>query len=187
MRIHNGHNAVISISDSEINPRAGDFYELRQDWEGENTFELYLPMKPELVSRPNNLYAITRGPLVYSLSPGERWVQINKETPYHEYPHCDYEVYPTTPWNYGLCLDPGNIEERIKFKEAPIGNLPFSPSGAPTFALVRGKKIDWKTENKSAAPIPGMEWIDDTEETLKLIPYGCTNLRITEMPVLKCE
>jgi hypothetical protein len=180
-------NAVISISNREINPGAGEFYELRQDWDGENTFKPHLPMKPELVSRSNNLYAIIRGPLVYSLSPGERWVRINNEKPYHEYPCYDYEIYPTTPWNYGLYLDPEKIEEEIEFKETPIGDLPFSPSGAPIFTLVRGKKIDWKMENKSAAPIPGMEWIEDTEETLKLIPYGCTNLRITEMPILKHE
>jgi hypothetical protein len=39
-------------------------------------------------------------------------------------------------------------------------------------------------ERGAAKPYPGMEWISPQVEQLRLIPYGCTNLRMTEMPIL---
>ena len=44
--------------------------------------------------------AVERGPLVYSLKIGESWHRIKQTGP-----AADWEVYPTTPWNYGLVLD----------------------------------------------------------------------------------
>lgn len=176
--------AVIVSGNSSISPKPGEFYRLQQKWSGETAFTLHLPLKMKLASRPNNLFAVTSGPLVYSLAVGERWVQISEGMPGHEFPHCDYEIYPTTPWNYGLCLDPSAPEAGIILEELPIGDCPFSPSGAPIIANVPGRRIDWVTENGSAAPIPGMTWKADERETLRLIPYGCTNLRVTEMPIL---
>ena len=34
---------------------------------------------------------------------GEERIKIRGESP-----HCDYEIRPTTPWNYGLALDMKN-------------------------------------------------------------------------------
>jgi hypothetical protein len=160
------------------------FYPLKRKWQGETCFTLRLPMKPQLIPRPNGLYAIVRGPLVYSLPIGERWVQINENVPGREFPHCDYEIYPTTPWNYGLCLNKDDIQAGLVFEERPIGDYPFSPEGAPVMARIKGKKIDWSMEDGVASPYPSMKWVADEIEDLYLIPYGCTNLRMTEMPLL---
>lgn len=178
-------DAVIELDDSSISPQKGAFYKLSRSWSGETVFTLRLPMKPQLVQRPNDLYAITRGPLVYSLAIGERWVRINEDVPGHEFPHCDYEIYPTTPWNYGFYLSKTDPESGLVFEEHPIGDCPFSPEGAPVSVRVPGRKVDWSKEGNSAAPFPAMSWIADETETLKLIPYGCTNLRLTELPWIK--
>jgi len=178
-------NAEIKIDDSCISPQKGVFYKLNRRWTGETVFTLHLPMKPQLVERPNNLYAILRGPLVYSLAIGERWVRINEDVPGHEFPHCDYEIYPTTPWNYGFYLNKSNPESELAFEEHPIGDCPFSPEGAPVSVRVPGRKVDWGMEGKSAAPYPAMKWTADETEMLKFIPYGCTNLRLTELPWIK--
>jgi hypothetical protein len=159
------------------------YYCLRRKWSGETSFTLRFPMIINIEPRPNNLYAVTRGPLVYSLAIGEKWVRINEDIPGREPPHCDYEVYPVTPWNYGLCIDIDNPEKSIVFEEHEVGDCPFSPEGAPVVAYVYGKKIDWSKENGVALPYPEMKWISDEKEKLKLIPYGCTNLRMTEMPI----
>lgn len=178
------NNAYLELGERQIKVKNGDFYPLKSKWTGETAFTLHLPMEIRIESRPNNLYAITRGPLVYSLELGEKWVQINEDIPGREFPHCDYEIYPTTPWNYGLCIDKDNPELDLTFEEKPIGMCPFSPEGAPIIAYVCGKKVDWSKEKGAATPFPEMKWVSDEKEKLKLIPYGCTNLRITEMPFI---
>ena len=163
----------------------GGFHRLDRVWEGETILTLNLPSRILLKPRPGNMYAVVRGPLVYSLAIGERWERIDSELPYHEAPHCDYEVYPTTPWNYALCLSKDHLEKEAEFMEYPVTKIPFSPDGAPVCVKVHGKRIDWPLIQGSAAPYPPMTGISDTVEELRLIPYGCTNLRLTEMPLLQ--
>jgi hypothetical protein len=178
--------ATLTLEGRSTPAASGGYFRLRNKWAGTTTFTLQLPMKPVIVSRPNELYAVTRGPLVYSLPIGERWEQTNCDVAGREHPHCDYEVFPTTPWNYGLCLLQGQSEPNIRFEERPIGeHAVFSPEGAPVVAHVSGKKVDWSLENGSASPAPRMQWVSDEAEELTLIPYGCTNLRLTEMPLVK--
>lgn len=177
--------ASLQLDGSEQPVTPGTFHRLERNWSGKTCFTLHLPMQPQVEARPNQLYAVVRGPLVYALPIGERWVRINEDMPGHEFPHCDYEVYPTTSWNYGLSLDTANPAGRFTLEERPLGDCPFSPAGAPVALRVKGRKVDWSMENQWAAPIPGMAWVAEEEEELRLIPYGCTNLRITEMPLVK--
>lgn len=181
-------SASLKIAGEDLAITDDGFVPVQREWTGTTTVTLQLPMRAELVERPNDLYAIVRGPLVYALPIEERWVQINQDIPGREFPHCDYELYPTSAWNYGLslgtALNGGRLDEHIIFEERPVSDRPFSPEGAPIVARVKGRKVDWPTENGSAAPVPRMEWVADEEESLRLIPYGCTNLRLTEMPLL---
>jgi uncharacterized protein len=162
----------------------GGYYALKRVWDGRTEFILTLPMKPAIVERPNGLVALTRGPLVYSLAVGEQWARTNCDVPGREHPHCDYELYPTTPWNYGLCIDETDPEFGLRFEErGQRGDVPvFSPEGAPVVARIAGRKVDWPMENGCASAVPRMQWVAEETETLTLIPYGCTNLRLTEMP-----
>jgi hypothetical protein len=73
------------------------------------------------------------------------------------------------------------IHEIIKETCLPHGTMPFSPAGAPIKAKVKGSKVDWPMVNGSASPSPAMNWVSEEVEELTLIPYGCTNLRLTEM------
>jgi hypothetical protein len=177
-------DAELEIDGEIVSLESNGFHRLQRRWDKETSFTLRLPMFAKLVARPNNLYAITRGPLVYSLLIGERWERINQDVPGREEPHCDYEVYPTTPWSYGLCVEKDNLEASISFVERIVGNCPFSPEGAPVIARVHGKRVDWPIQNGAALPVPRLDWISDNVEELTLIPYGCTNLRLTEMPIV---
>lgn len=176
--------AVFIQEDGYKKIRQGGVYPVNRIWEGETKVTLKLPMKIKLEARPNNLAAITRGPLVYSLPIGEKWVQINKDLEGREFPHCDYEVFPSTPWNYGLRIAEADLEGGIIIRNHEVGAVPFSPEGAPVSLAVKGSKIDWRSENGVATQVPDMTWISEAIEELTLIPYGCTNLRMTEMPIL---
>lgn len=177
-------NPTLKLNDEVIEIKDKGFYRFEKSWENETCFTLKLPMSFNLAARPNNLYAVTRGPLVYSLLIGEKWQQINKDLPGRQFPHCDYEIYPITGWNYGLIIDKETMENSIGLSEKPIGKIPFSPEGPPVEVHIKGKKVDWALKDGVASSSPDLAWISEEKEDLTLIPYGCTNIRMTEMPVV---
>jgi hypothetical protein len=129
----------------------------------------------------NESVAIERGPLVYALKIGAEWRKM-KDNPQF----ADWEVYPTTPWNYALAIDRSRPDQSVVFEERPIGSPPFSVDGAPMMATVKGRRVPgWTLEKGAAAPPPASPIASAARlEDLILIPYGCTDLRITEFPVL---
>ena len=115
----------------------------------------------------------------------ENWIQINKDVKGHEFPHCDYEVFPASPWNFGFLLEESNFKDSITFEEKQLTAMPFLPENAPVCAYVKGKKVNWGSIDGVPHIKPYMSYVDDKIYELKLIPYGCTNIRMTEMPLVK--
>jgi hypothetical protein len=176
--------AEVRVDGGVLRPEAGIMARVVRTWEGETELLVHFPMEPRLVARPHGLVAVERGPLVYSLAVGERWVRVHEDVPGREPPHCDYEVHPTTAWAYGLALDPSDPGAALAFSEKPVGPRPFSPEGAPVEAAAPGRTVEWELVDGSAAPVPRMGRVGETVGALRLIPYGCTCLRLTEMPLV---
>jgi hypothetical protein len=166
-------------------PEPSTFLRMEREWRGSTEFELRLPMAVAVSRRYNNAIAVERGPLVYSLKIGEEWKRVNEDKPHREPPHADWEIRPTTDWNYALGIDEGRPERSVSFQEHALGDCPFSPDGAPVSATVKGRKINWGLQHGWAGETPiSPVRSQEAEEDLTLIPYGCTNLRVTEFPVL---
>lgn len=172
---------------AETRLRPGSFHRVDQEWKGEVRLDLRFPMKGKTSLRYNDGVAVERGPLVYSLSPGETWTRVNAEKPHRELPHGDFEVRPSTPWNYGLLLDEKDPAADIRFEERPVGDRPFTPEGAGMTAKARGRLLrNWRMANGWAAEFaPGLQESGERVQELTLVPYGCTNIRVTEFPRLK--
>jgi len=164
-------------------PKDG-FYTIERRWQGRAEVQLHLPMEPRSVPRPDGAVSLQRGPLLYALAIGENRRRINEDKPFRKEAHGDWEAYPTTPWNYAIRADKGTIDDLL-FEEHAVEYPVFSPDTPPVSTRIAGHRVPgWTAENGSAGLTPESP-VSTTEpqEDLRLIPYGCTNLRIAEFPV----
>jgi hypothetical protein len=163
--------------------RWGKYFRLTPSWSGTKTLVLRVSMPTRLFQGDNNAVAIERGPLVYALPIQAEWKKL-RDRP--NLPFDDWEVYPKSPWNYALQIDRGQPERSVVFEEKAVGESPFSPAGAPMIARVKGRRVvAWGLERGAAAPPPSSPVTSNEPlEELTLVPYGCTDLRVTEFPTL---
>ncbi len=170
----------VHINGEADHAEPGTFLTIEREWHDGDVIELRLPMAVRVERRFNDSVALKRGPIVYSLKIGERWERIRGEDP------CpDYAVHPTTPWNYGLLLDPEKPEVEVVTKS--VGRTVYDPNYAPVELKVKGRRIpEWTLVDNQAGPLPRSP-VKSSEpvEELTLIPYGCAKLRITEFPLLE--
>lgn len=165
----------------------GDFYRIKRLWKAGDKVELNFPLKMRTSKWYNDSIVIERGPLIFSLKIGEN-ISVTKAKMNNPAPPeaADYEIKPTTPWNYGLLIPNDGLENAVEISNKPIGEFPFTAQGAPVELRLKARRVlQWKEEINSAVPPPPSP-VKSAEktETVMLIPYGSAKLRITAFPFI---
>jgi len=174
--------AIIVNGKPEPQPRPGAFALVERTWKSGDRLEITFPMQPRTSRWFNDSVAIERGPLVFSYGIGESWVKLRDRGM-----TADWQVYPTTSWNYAVQLEPENPAANIKISESEIGEAPFARKTAPVELHVKAHKLPtWRAEDGAADALPQSPVAStEAEEEITLIPYASAKLRITAFPVLK--
>ena len=180
-----GARVAVNGKRQDITPKPSTYLVLERAWKDGDTVDLVLPMSLEVKrwARNKNAATVVRGPLAYSLQIGERWDKYGEE------PWPAHEVFPTTPWNYGLVLNAKDPTDglRVTVKPGPLANQPFTPEDVPIRIAAKGRRIPGWTQVKGGlvdvlqpSPIRSAEPVED----ITLIPMGAARLRISAFPVI---
>jgi hypothetical protein len=166
--------------------RPGSFHRIERTWQPGDRVTLRLPMTVRASRWFNDSVSLERGPLVYALRIGVDWRELRTgmKNPARA-PAKDWELHPTTPWNYALSIDLARLDAAVAVREKPVGRTPFSHDGAPIELTVQGRRLPaWTMVDGSAAAPPQSPVRTDTPpESLTLVPYGAAKLRITAFPL----
>ncbi len=150
---------------------------------GTTEIELEFQAVPYFKERPRKLYALQMGSLLFSIPIEYEKImrEYVKKGVERKYPYCDYQFVPKSNWNYGF----SNNSLQVNFNG--IGDIPFSQGNPPVTITANMQQIDWglkfpyksvcRKAPKSTKPVSDIQQI-------KLSPYGCARLRMTEMPKL---
>lgn len=174
----------------EVN--SNSIVKINREWQPGDVVELTLPMHIFRNTWYENSVSIERGPLTYALKIGEASKVVKNDKDPIDYGNAYQEMHPTTPWNYGLIEMPENkLTESFHVEsKGPVALYPWSPEHAPLIIKTKAKRIpSWGLYNETAGPIPfsyiyQLE-VAKEEEEIVLIPYGCSNLRISQFPVIR--
>jgi DUF1680 family protein len=156
--------------------KAGEFLRIEREWKNADRVELRFPMAVRTSTWFNNSISVERGPLVYSLKIGESWNKIKQTGP-----AADWEVYPTTPWNYAL------VKGAFQVTEKAIARQPYTAAAAPVEITTKARRLpQWTLVDDSPGVLPvSPVTTKRAEETVTLVPYGAAKLRITAFPWLE--
>lgn len=178
----------------------GEIFRIEREWRDGDVVVLDFPMKTTVSRWYENAASVERGPLSYALKIESKWVEkfFTEDVGYGK---TYWEVYPESPWNYALIKSDVNAPEKTFKVNTDSLRLSsdwyWSPDNAPVYIEARAARLPhWTLYNGSAGPFPYSQipgkcasgnsaYRSSGEyERIILIPYGCTDLRISEFPVI---
>ena len=151
---------------------------------GKTEIELEFTTTPYLKTRPNDLHVLQMGSLLFSVpvSYEKKMREYTRFGVERKFPYCDYQFIPKTPWNYGFA------DTVFDVQYTDVGEIPFSQDKPPVTITANLQQIGWGLKfpyrsicrKTPASTLP----VSDVQK-IRLYPYGCARLRMTEMPVIK--
>ncbi len=157
----------------------GAFVKVSRRWEGTAELTLAFDFVTRWEKRPRGMTALWHGPLLFALPIAEK----KEKREYtaggveRKFPYCDYALYPASPWAFGFAGKEGVV--------TPCEyDAPFTPDRPPLTISLPMAPLAWPMPDGRAALVPQSLEPLGPAVLMTLIPYGCTNLRMTELPDL---
>ena len=146
--------------------------------------DLSFRTEPYFKERPHGLYAVQCGSLVFSapIQYEKKMFEYEHDGVERKFPYCDYELIPTSDWNYAYSSD------SLEVKRNCVSRIPFAEAEPPVTIRAKVRKIDWGLEDgyeTVCAKIPESRIPVSEEQEIDLYPYGCAKLRMTELPIVE--
>jgi len=176
----------VNAQEVALNAAPLSYAVVEREWKDGDRLVLTLPMALSLRTwaKNKNSVSVDYGPLTFALRIGEKWQRYGGSEKWPE-----LELYPTTPWNYGLVLDEKEPAKSFSLsrKAGPLAAQPFTPETAPLELQAKARKIPgWQQDGTGlvgklkSSPVKS----DEPVETVTLVPMGCARLRIASFPLI---
>jgi DUF1680 family protein len=176
-------NAEILVNGrQESAAKLDGFAKLEREWKRGDIVQITFPMQPRVVVGFNQSASVERGPLVFAYNIGQDWLKLRDRGM-----TADWQVYPTSRWNYALAVDPSAPSQRIEVSENAIPDKPFTAKEAGTELHVKARLLPSWVATEGVAGTLAESPVESVErdETITLVPYAAAKLRITSFPWLK--
>lgn len=172
--------------------RRGSFAVIDRKFRDGDRIELDFGMEAECVPFGSQGVYFMRGPLVYSYAvpqkkekDGRVYANMNGKVPEEEGFDC-WSFTPDGDWNFAWA---GRSSADIKTVSGGSGDgYPFDKGQSPVCLEIPARQIAWELEDGRYTPsLPRQDRIrtlNDSLFTLRLVPYGSTELRVTVFPSL---
>jgi uncharacterized protein len=180
---HWANNPEILVNGrQESATKVDGFAKVEREWKQGDIVQITFPMQPRVVVGFNQSVSVERGPLVFAYNIGQDWRKLRDRGM-----TADWQVYPTSRWNYALAVDPLAQSQKITVSENALKDRPFASEGASTELHVKARLLpSWVATEGVADPLAESP-VESAEpdETITLVPYAAAKLRITSFPWLK--
>jgi hypothetical protein len=180
-------HATISINgQAQSGFKPASFFRLQREWHNGDLVIVNLPMPIQTQAGPSRAVAIKRGPVIYSLRIGEKWTVRTPDPLRMGFD--EFEVHPTTPWNYALQLDLANPADSFTVSNLPTPMNPFDPARPSVELMAHARRLaDWTIGWRGTHAFePPCSPVTSTNalETVALVPFGAQQMRISWFPYL---
>jgi hypothetical protein len=160
--------------------RPGSFAQINRTFNDGDVLMLKVPMHVTIQQWGRDTISVERGPLVYSLKIDEHSEPVDTGNP--SFP--SWNKRPASAWNYALAASGADAIETVRNSNT---GCPWDIGNAPLELKAPAKRIsNWGLAKDGGNPgFPKDPIFSQKSETVTLVPYGATCLRLTVFPVAR--
>ena len=173
----------------------GTFLKIERKFKDGDIVELQFDIEPHWVKAGEQGYFVERGPLVYAYPLPSEKIEDNEDHPNmngkkSENPDFkSWNITPAGPFNYAVSRRVDETKLHVEeHRDRLLHDYPFDLDAAPVSITIPVSEIEWELEEGIRNPfIPVGDAVKTNGKKLEieLVPYGCTELRLTVFPIIR--